>query len=226
MTNAVARGVVFVTATHNDGTGTIRFPGSITNCITVGATDQSDNRCPFSNYGPQIDLVAPGTNIYTVQMNGGLGLWWGTSFSTPLVAGVSALLVGLRPELTPEQIRTLLCAGADDLVGATGDTPGFDYYYGWGRLNAWNSILLARTRIDTVQVTKTRLVLSWISPTNAVTRQPYQVAGATALGGPWTPLTNTGSFGYVSGRTYWTNAIAASNGPVNFYKVGLPSLVP
>ena len=44
ITNAIARGVIFVTITHNDGVGTIRFPGSLTNCITVGATDEADSR--------------------------------------------------------------------------------------------------------------------------------------------------------------------------------------
>jgi len=73
ITNAIAHGVVFVVSAGNDSIGTIRFPGNLTNCITVGATDQQDQRCGFSNFGPQIDLVAPGTNINTVGID---GTWW------------------------------------------------------------------------------------------------------------------------------------------------------
>src|SRR5258708_8496512 len=44
--NAISNGIVFVTITHNDGVGTIRFPGNLTNCITVGPTDAQDRKCP------------------------------------------------------------------------------------------------------------------------------------------------------------------------------------
>ena len=151
ITNAIAHGVIFITITHNDGTGAIRFPGSLPGSITVGATDEQDRRAGFSNYGPEIDLVAPGTNIATISRTGTLQKWWGTSFAAPQVAGVCALLASVRPLLDQEQARALLCAGADDQVGDATDTPGFDYYFGWGRLNAYNSVLLAQTRIDAIQ---------------------------------------------------------------------------
>jgi hypothetical protein len=57
----------------------------------------------------------------------------------------------LRSEITPEQTRQLLCLGAIDQVGDQWDTPGYDVYYGWGLLNAYNTLLLAQTRIDQVR---------------------------------------------------------------------------
>ena len=224
ITNAIARGVIFVTITHNDGAGVIRFPGSLTNCITVGATDEADQRCGFSNYGPQIDLVAPGTNIVTISTIGSLSIWWGTSFSAPLVSGVSALLAAVRPGITQNEVHTLLCAGAEDGVGDATDTPGFDYYYGWGRLNALNSLLLAQTRVDEIQVLTNRTVqLSWRSPGNASNKQPYQVDFRTSLTNSWTPLNPASGFSYQTNRTYWTDdgTLTGTNygAPAKFFRV-------
>jgi hypothetical protein len=218
ISNAIASGAIFVTITHNDGAGVIRFPGNLPMCITVGATDQNDRRAGFSNYGPQIDLVAPGTNMLTVGMSGGAETWWGTSFSAPQVAGVCSILAALRPGLNQDQARALVCAGAEDGVGDATDTPGFDIYYGWGRLNAYNSVLLAQTHIDqTIPLAGGGVVLSWPSPPNAGNRQPYRVATTASLTSSWFLQTNTTGFGYTSTRTYWTNsAPSASSG---FYRV-------
>jgi subtilisin family serine protease len=218
ISNAIASGAIFVTITHNDGAGVIRFPGNLPMCITVGATDQSDRRAGFSNYGPEIDLVAPGTNMVTVGRSGFSETWWGTSFAAPQVAGVCSMLAALRPDLNQDQARALVCAGAEDGVGDANDTPGFDIYYGWGRLNAYNSLLLAQTRIDQAfLVAGGGVVLSWPSPPNASNREPYRVATAAALESPWAVQTNTGTFGYTSTRTYWTNDTLGV--PSAFYRV-------
>jgi subtilisin family serine protease len=209
ITNAIARGVVFVTITHNDSSNRIRFPGNLTNCITVGATDQQDQRATFSNYGPEIDLAAPGQSIATVSTGGGLNYWNGTSFSAPLVSGVAALLCSLRPSLTHHQIADLLCAGADDRVGGTTDTNGFDVYFGWGRLNAYNTLLLAQTS-PRVTTTNGEIVLNWRSPSNASNRQPYRVVYAPTASGPWTTADLT-NFTYTSSNTTWRSALTASN---------------
>jgi hypothetical protein len=222
ITNAIAQGVIFVTITHNDGTNVIRFPGNLTDCITVGATDEQDRRAGFSNYGPQIDLGAPGTNICTVSHTGTLAYWWGTSLSAPQVAGVCALLASLRPEVSHEQARLLLCAGAEDGVGDASDTPGFDNYYGWGRLNAYNSLLLAQTRVDRTDCSNGVLRLSWPSPANASNKQPYQVQFKNELTDTWTTVTDTTAFVYSTNRTFWsdTDGVASNR----FYRVRLRPL--
>jgi subtilase family protein len=226
ITNAVAHGVMFVTITHNDN-GVIRFPGNLTECITVGATDATDTRAAFSNYGPQIDLVAPGQGIATISTNGALAYWTGTSLAAPLVAGVCSLLASVRPEITPEQARALLCAGADDGIGANGeDTTGFDPYYGWGRLNAFNSLVLSQTRIDQAHLLPNgNFVLSWNSPPNAAQKRPYQVEFRTSVTQPWLPLDPSNGFSYGTNRTSWTDdgSLTGTNFPAvtKFYRVRL-----
>ena len=229
ITNAIAHGVIFVTIAHNDGTNVIRFPGSLTDSITVGASDENDQRCTFSNYGPEIDLVAPGTNIYTVSIDGELANWWGTSLAAPLVSGISALLAALRPNITQDEAQALLCLGADDLVGDASDTAGFDEYHGWGRLNAFNSLLLAQTRVDQIKIVTNRTVqLSWPSPANAASKQPYRVDFRTSLDQPWIPLNPALGFTYGTNRTYWLDDGAATgsgyDSPTKFYRVRLREL--
>ncbi len=220
ITNAIAHGVIFVTITHNDGASVIRFPGNLPEAITVGATDALDRRCGFSNYGPQIDLCAPGTNLFTVSRSGSAQAWWGTSFAAPLTAGVCALLAAVRPNLSHDEARDLLCAGADDVVGDATDTPGFDSYYGWGRLNAYHSLLLAQTRIDRVERTNGAVRLSWASPANASNKQPYQVEFKPTLDGAWTPLPGGPTrFAYTVSRTFWTDTNPIPTG--GFYRVRL-----
>ena len=141
---AIAHNVIFVTITHNQGVGTITFPGRLPQCITVGATEHDGTRAIFSNYGPAIDLVAPGRDIYTVGRNGGLEYWYGTSESAPQVAGVAALVASLRPSINQRTMELLLAATAQDGTGHPGeDTPGWDEFHGYGTLNAKYAVQMA-----------------------------------------------------------------------------------
>ncbi len=204
VTNAIAHGVIFITITHNDGTGVITYPGRLAESITVGATDPADRRTGFSNYGTEIDLVAPGTNIFTVSRTGSLQFWWGTSFAAPQVAGVCALLASLHPDLTQTEAVQLLCLGAEDRVGDSSDTDGFDSYYGWGRLNAWHSLQLANARIDQIEkFSGNSIRFSWNSPANASNKHPFEIRFSSLPGSPWS--TASGPFQYSTGRTSWTD---------------------
>jgi subtilisin family serine protease len=222
ITNAIARGTIFVTISHNDGSGTVRYPGNLPECITIGATDSHDRRCGFSNFGPQVDLVAPGTNIVTVGSNGSAQSWWGTSFAAPLVSGVCALMAAVRPDLDPQQARNLLVAGADDLVGDAEDQPGYDPYYGWGRLNARNSLILAQTRIRSLVPTNgTDLHLSWACPTNAATKNLYQIERASSADGPWSLASKPDQFVFNGNECGWIDPRAATNRTQSFYRIRL-----
>jgi subtilisin family serine protease len=185
VTRAISGGVVFVAASHNDG-GAVRFPARLAGVIAVGATTDSDRRASFSNFGPELSLVAPGTNIYTFGRSGILLRNWGTSLAAPQVAGAASLLLSLRPELTPAQVRELLCAGADDQAGAAHeDRPGFDPYHGYGRLNIHSSLLLAQTTLNITAAANGTVQLRWQAPLNASAKQPFLIETASDPTGPW-----------------------------------------
>lgn len=108
-------------------------PANIPYVITVGASDRSDNRADFSNFGAKIDFVAPGVDIpvVTSATDSSYGSLSGTSFSAPQVSGVVALMLSKNRDLTVEQIRQILRKTAQDIGPA-----GFDVYTGFGIINA------------------------------------------------------------------------------------------
>ena len=110
--------------------------------ISVAATDKNDLAASFSSYGPYVDLSAPGVNILTTisgkqatSYDYAYGYVSGTSFSAPLTAGLAALIYSVNPSLTPNQIEQILETSAVDL-----GEPGYDYHYGWGRINATKAL--------------------------------------------------------------------------------------
>jgi len=145
-------GVVVVACMMNFNNSIPYYPATYANTIAVGATDTDDERVqPFfwnansgSNYGPHIDLCAPGNFINGLAYNSNTNYnsyWGGTSQATPIVAGVASLLKGLDPTLSPDSIRTILRATAQDQVGKSSeDVAGFDNYHGAGRLNAYAAV--------------------------------------------------------------------------------------
>lgn len=141
---AHAAGVTVFAAMGNDNESTPHYPAAFENVIAVGGTDSDDNRAlpfcgsPGSNYGDYIDICAAGNWVWsTVPVeNGNYSYKCGTSMATPHAAGLAALIKSLRPGYTPDEVRALIRAGAEDQVGRpTEDTPGYDIYHGYGRIN-------------------------------------------------------------------------------------------
>ena len=111
--------------------------------VTVGATDPQDVLYSYSNGGSNLDLVAPGNNTTTLS-GGHYGTGGGTSFASPVVAGVAALVLSVNPSLTPAQVTTILKQTSDDL-----GTAGWDVYYGSGRVNASRAVTAALGTVGT-----------------------------------------------------------------------------
>ncbi|RLI03228.1 hypothetical protein DRO30_01405, partial [Candidatus Bathyarchaeota archaeon] len=139
-------GVLLVAAAGNDNTNMKHYPACYDEVIAVAATDEYDNKAYFSNWGDWIELAAPGVNIYStmptyyVTLNDfGYSMNYdylsGTSMACPHVSGVAALLWSLYPNKTRDWIRLWLRCTADDL-----GSPGFDVYYGYGRINVRKAV--------------------------------------------------------------------------------------
>ena len=162
---AITNGRVVVFAAGNDS-GAVSYPGSLSSSrtiITVSATNEWDEFKTTtsqdgetwwgSNFGPEINVAAPGVHIYTTDINGTDGYvngdyvpnFNGTSSATPFVAGAAALLLSQDPALSPAQVRDRLQSSADDL-GA----PGFDNQFGHGRLNVANAFGGTTLTVDLV----------------------------------------------------------------------------
>jgi thermitase len=139
------RNVIVVAAAGNNGTADLQYPASCQHVVSVSATEPDDSRAPFSSYGNHIALSAPGDNIWTTQRDLGnpYGSWRGTSFASPVVAGVAALVASANASLSNTQIVSLLEQTADDL-----GTPGGDPFFGYGRVNAFRAVSLAASGVS------------------------------------------------------------------------------
>jgi subtilisin family serine protease len=114
------------------------------NVIAVSATEADDTLASFSSYGSYVTISAPGRNIYTTGLGGTYTQGYGTSFSTPIVAGTVALMMSANPKLANTEIEKLLYANVDDL-----GTAGWDKYFGYGRVNAGAAVKAAAAAVST-----------------------------------------------------------------------------
>ena len=142
---AWSKGIVLVGAAGNNRREETFYPASLDNVVSVSATQENDEFTNWSSYGSKVDLSAPGatvltTNCYTCTY-AAHDTWGshvrisGTSFATPNVAGVVALIRGRYPTESPSQIVNRLMASLDDQ-----GYPGWDNRYGHGRANAARAV--------------------------------------------------------------------------------------
>lgn len=128
-------GIVCVAAAGNDNSSEPAFPASYQHVISVGASNENDQKASFSNYGSTIALLAPGTAIYScvASSNTDYAQQQGTSMACPLVAGVCALMRSYQPNLLPDALEQCLKDNCDDISALN---PSFVGQIGAGRLNA------------------------------------------------------------------------------------------
>ena len=106
---ALNKNVTVVASSGNDGLKTLVYPASIGGVQGIGSTTPSDTRSTFSNYGSGVVMfAAPGEGVVTTYPGGNYAAGWGTSFSTPMVAGSAALVLQFRPLAKPGDITNAL----------------------------------------------------------------------------------------------------------------------
>jgi hypothetical protein len=155
---AARKGVLVVTAAGNEGhfrtrnpdsTGTLIAPADADSIVTVGAASSTGMIASFSSTGPTFDgrikpeVVAQGISVYSA--NGSTLSEYtfasGTSLSTPLTAGVAALVLSAHPELTPMQIREALIQTTQRVNDGSRTATWPNNFYGYGMVNALEAVL-------------------------------------------------------------------------------------
>jgi len=160
-------GVTIIFASGNEGESMdsydINDESELASVIGVGSSDEHNDIASYSNFGKNIDLLAPGGDtdhnmgILGVDDSGSFGNYYqkglvndnysfvnGTSFSAPIVTGVVALMVSVNPNLTPDEIRYILIQTADKIGDNANYKNGFDRYRAYGKINAQKAVEMAR----------------------------------------------------------------------------------
>lgn len=165
---ANAMGVVSIASAGNDDEDARgQSPANLPTVITVSASAPDDARAEFSNWGPKIDIAAPGggttddcnrglcSNILSTEASQsaipqsrkvttrgpGYARLDGTSMAAPHVAGAAAMILSRNNTLTPQQVKNVLTNSADDV-----SLEGKDYDTGYGRLNVYKAITEMNTQ--------------------------------------------------------------------------------
>lgn len=106
---ALSKNVILVAASGNDGLKTLVYPASYNSVIGVGSSTNTDLRSVFSNYGSGVVIfAAPGEGVVTTYPGANYAAGWGTSFSTPMLAGSASLVLQVRPTAKPGDVLNAL----------------------------------------------------------------------------------------------------------------------
>ena len=143
-------GCFIVASMMNKNNGDSYYPASFKNVFAVGATDADDSRVREftwgggSNWGKHIAVVAPGNKIYGLDFKDNFNFdvyWSGTSQATAYVSGVASVLLGQDPGRTNADLSEIIKSTSLDLVGdSREDKPGWDQYYGYGRVDLYEAL--------------------------------------------------------------------------------------
>lgn len=137
---ATAAGSLVIASAGNDGTGTVSCPACDPNAISVAATNWQDTLSYYSNWGPGLDISAPGGEMYSntseesgiySSVPGGYAYYQGTSMAAPQVTGTAGI-VASKAGLTGGALRSRILGSVDDLGDAA--------HFGAGRLNSYRAV--------------------------------------------------------------------------------------
>jgi photosystem II stability/assembly factor-like uncharacterized protein len=151
---ATASGSLIVAAAANASTNNDlvpNYPSSFKEVLGVGATNSTnDIIAGFTNFGISVSVYAPGVNVFGALNGGGYGsAGSGTSFSSPLTAGLAAMLFAQHPSWTPRQVATQIRVTADPIDAVN---PSYTGYLGHGRVNFYRAVTESHPGLEVTSV--------------------------------------------------------------------------
>jgi subtilisin family serine protease len=177
--NAVENGVIVISSAGNSAEFNANYPGAHPQVIAVSSTRQGlEFDYEISNYGPQIDISAPGKFIITTILGGGYGLYSGTSMATPSVSGITALIMSYNPDLTTQEVRQAIFTTARP--AGTPDSDGKCIYYGFGIINAGRAVESIAAYIYTI--TDALEILTYLAGMTTFSAEQYKLYDLTGDG--------------------------------------------
>jgi len=207
---AYAAGLLLVAAAGNHGPGDpddVEQPAEYDSVIAVSATNSDDSLASYSDYGPEVELAAPGTSIYSTWPGNAYNTGSGTSGAAPHVSGVAALIWHGEPSLTNVQVRQRLQQTAIGLGAA-----GRDQYFGYGLVYARNaappaiSITVSPSSVAygavalspsaSSPVTKQSGAITITNNSSVAVNLSIYGSNATAPGNTWTLVWSSATVGY------------------------------
>jgi hypothetical protein len=133
---AWSKNVLVIAAAGNSNSSTLFYPAGANYVLGVGATDSSDAKASFSNFGFGLDVMAPGVNILSTYPGNTYVNMSGTSMATPMVSAVAGLIAATTTDLASDAVAQRIEQSAE----SKSTTGAWDQYYGYGRVNALHSL--------------------------------------------------------------------------------------
>lgn len=143
---AVNNDVLVICCSMNDNSS-VAYPASNSNVMAVGAITASNTRASFSNYGTELDVVAPGVDIYSTTLNDNYTTGSGTSFAAPQVSAIAALLFSIDNSLSALEVRNIIESttqkvGGYSYITTSGHPNGtWNDQMGYGLVNAYAAVM-------------------------------------------------------------------------------------
>ncbi|RFS14858.1 S8 family serine peptidase [Emticicia sp. C21] len=145
--NAYASGVMIIAAAGNNGQNTTYYPASYNRVISVASVTSLDEKSYFSNYGTTVDLVAPGSNIYSTIPTNKYDYLSGTSMAAPIVSSVFAYVWSVKPHLNQSELENLIKSTCDNIDSQNSSYSGL---LGSGRINVLKAVSCMEDNIQPI----------------------------------------------------------------------------
>ena len=175
------QGIVFVAASGNDSTNAYSSPADYDSVIAVNAAANGGAPAYYSDYGILKDISAPGSNVVSTVPGSRYGLMSGTSMASPVAAAVCGLVLDANPNLTPAQVKNIICA-------TTKEQGAFDINLAYGNIDAKAAVEAAQNASTSVEPESITLKEQAIEGGNFTSVKAGETIPLTALVKPATCL--------------------------------------